>query len=272
MQILGVEQQKQAFDFQLLEEELKEILFLLKEKDSQNPLAQKLIQEFNTQSEVQIVNHPMSYGQFTLRTAIERFDLTDNPELSPVLFQEVQKIEPSAHLREVLKQNKIIPAISEKARSETIITPILVETAQRNKGNFNVLSGERMDVDSERGLVGECDYIFHTFSSKMVLLEPVFALVEAKKGIIEDGLGQCVAQMVGARELNQSKNKVIPTIYGCVTNAKIWKFLKLEDNQLIIDDNEYYISEIDIILGIFQVIVDGFLKNRESSETSEDKT
>jgi len=81
------------------------------------------------------------------------------------------------------------------------------------------MSDERMDVDAKRGLSGECDYIFHTYSSRRVLLKPVFALLEAKKGDIEAGFGQCTAQMIGARELNKSKNTEIPVIYICINKC-----------------------------------------------------
>ncbi len=254
--------EEQVFEFGLSQRELQEILLLLKEKDAQNPTAQKLIDKFNSQSPKKIENKPMSYSQFTLKEVMEAFQLKGTPESFPVLFPNITAIEPSEHLKNVLQQNKIIPAKSEKARSETIITPILVEIAQRSNGKFTVLSGERMDVDSSRGLAGECDYIFNTFSVRQVLTEPVFALVEAKKGDIDEGLGQCLAQMIGAKELNQAKDKPIPAIYGCVTNGEIWQFLKLEQDTITIDYDRYYLSEINKLLGIFQYIIDEFLANQ----------
>jgi len=48
----------------------------------------------------------MIYSQFTLNEAIETFEIEDNPELYPVLFQNIESIEPFPHLQEVLKQNK----------------------------------------------------------------------------------------------------------------------------------------------------------------------
>ncbi|OKH59029.1 hypothetical protein NIES2130_10745 [Scytonema sp. HK-05] len=40
------------------------------------------------------------------------------------------------------------------------------------------------------------------------------------------------------------------TIYGAVTTGDIWKFLKLEGCDVFIDLNNYYIKEINKILGI----------------------
>lgn len=248
--------EQKKYQVELSEKQLKELVFLLKEQDTDHPLAKKLLAAFDSNLE----DKAMSYRQFSLREAMETFDIQSNPELDPDLFAGVPALSPSAHLQKVLKQNKVIPPKSEKSRSETIITPILVEIAQRNRGKFSVLSGERMDVDPTRGLSGECDYVFHTFSLASVLLEPVFALVEAKRGYIDEGTGQCLAQMVGARELNKEKGKEIPVIYGCVTNAEVWYFLKLEGDTLFLDGRKYYLSELDKILGIFQFIAESFEK------------
>lgn len=253
------ETEEQKYQLELSEKQLKELVFLLKEQDTDHPMVRTLLAAFDPSLE----NKAMSYRQFWLKEAMETFDIKGSPDLDPDLFAEAAALSPSEHLQKTLRLNKAIPAKSEKSRSETIITPILVEVAQRNRGKFNVLSGERMDVDATRGLSGECDYVFHTFSLASVLLEPVFALVEAKKGDIDEGLGQCVAQMVGVRELNQEKGKEIPAIYGCVTNGSVWRFLRLAGNELVIDSQEYYLSELDQILGIFQFIVDEFGRQTE---------
>jgi len=39
-------------------------------------------------------------------------------------------------------------------------------------------------------------------------------------------------------------------IYGAVTSGNIWKFLKLEDNKIYIDLDDYSIKEISKIIGI----------------------
>jgi transketolase C-terminal domain/subunit len=57
----------------------------------------------------------------------------------------------------------------------------------------------------------------------------------AKRGEIESGLGQCVAEMVAAQSYNQLKNRNIPTIYGCATSGTLWQFLKLEGSDVTID-------------------------------------
>jgi len=44
---------------------------------------------------------------------------------------------------------------------------------------------------------------------------------------------------------------ILTYILGVVTTGSNWKFLKLKDSQVLIDFDEYLISQIDKILGIF---------------------
>jgi hypothetical protein len=79
---------------------------------------------------------------------------------------------------------------------------------------------------------------------------PVVTLVEAKNENIKSGLGQCIAEMVAAQRFNQQKETPIDTIYGAVTTGMIWKFLKLVNQTAFIDLDDYFIKEVDKVLGI----------------------
>ncbi|MCI0529965.1 MAG: hypothetical protein L0Y56_21180, partial [Nitrospira sp.] len=83
----------------------------------------------------------------------------------------------------------------------------------------------------------------------------IVTIVEAKKNDIEGGLGQCVAQMLGAQLFNQKEGSETETIFGCVTTGEAWQFLKLEKDFVYIDSHRYYIIQVDEILGVFQTIV-----------------
>jgi hypothetical protein len=83
--------------------------------------------------------------------------------------------------------------------------------------------------------------------------------VEAEKNDLVGGLGQCVAQMLGARLLNQQDGIEFPAIYGCVTTGTDWQFLKLENQTISMEPNQFYIVELNNILGIFQRIIDTFV-------------
>jgi activator of 2-hydroxyglutaryl-CoA dehydratase len=75
-------------------------------------------------------------------------------------------------------------------------------------------------------------------------------LVEAKKEDILAGLGQCVAEMVAAQIFNEREGNEISVIYGTVTSGTNWKFLKLEGKVVEIDLVEYYLTDVNKILGI----------------------
>jgi hypothetical protein len=193
----------------------------------------------------------MAYSNFKLKE-IERL-ATLKEELKP-LFPTIQPIQPSAWLKETLSKASHLVPKTEKARSELIIMPILLELLDINQYTFTIFSGESLDVDSSLGLNGECDFILSKGESYSIQT-PIFALVEAKQNIIENSLGQCVAQMVGSEIYNQAEGHTIPFIYGCVTNGSEWQFLKLENKVLSIDNTIYYFNQIETILGILQEII-----------------
>ena len=60
----------------------------------------------------------------------------------------------------------------------------------------------------------------------------------------------CIATMIAAQLFNQRQGTVTDEIYGAVTTGTDWKFLKLYDRTIYIDKNDYFIKEVDKILGI----------------------
>ncbi|MFN8494984.1 MAG: hypothetical protein U0350_45695 [Caldilineaceae bacterium] len=75
-------------------------------------------------------------------------------------------------------------------------------------------------------------------------------LVEAKNENLKGRIGQCIAEMVAAQIFNQREGNVIPAIYGVVTTGTNWLFLRLTGQTVEIDLTEYYLVQIDQILGI----------------------
>ena len=131
-------------------------------------------------------------------------------------------------LGEALRQGMELALVSEKARSEFIVGPILLASRQLSQNAFTIYSGQRLDVQPEKGLVGECDFILAASPSFPILHSPLVTIVEAKKNDIEVGLGQCVAEMVGARFFNERAGNSVSLIFGCVTTGETWQFLKLD--------------------------------------------
>jgi hypothetical protein len=69
--------------------------------------------------------------------------------------------------------------------------------------------------------------------------------------------------MYAAQLFNERKGKAKKQIFGCVTNAFSWCFLKLENKNLYIDPNfvPLTFSEPHRVLTVLQWILDESLKN-----------
>ena len=192
----------------------------------------------------------MAYSDFNLAKVKNDFGLT--LEESRNLFVDTKPVLPSATLTTLLSDYvPLATSIStEKARSEFLIAPILAEVRRLLNYQISLFSGNELNVDSQRGLQGFCDYIISGSPEQLYISAPVTIIFEAKKEDIIGGLGQCVAAMVAAQIFNQSKGNEVERIYGSVTTGTNWKFLFLEGTVVYIDQIEYYIKEVDKILGI----------------------
>lgn len=113
-------------------------------------------------------------------------------------------------------------------------------------------SGEKLNADKKKSLTGECDFIVSKNTGKYDLNIPIFAIVEAKKNDFDEGVPQCAAQMIGAKIYNEKLHHPVPLVYGCVTTAEQWLFLKLENDTVFVDEIKYDVREIEHLLGVLQ--------------------
>lgn len=172
------------------------------------------------------------------------------------LFPQIQEVVPSAFLLHSLEIAKSLPStFSEKARSENLITPILFDVYEHSHQSITIFSGCSLNINEQ--LSGICDYIVAGKSRLLALDSPIVCIVEAKNRSIEEGLAQAGAEMVAAQLFNQQEQNEIETIYGVVTNGIDWKFLKLSQNVLMIDENMYFSSgeNLNVLLGVFAFIL-----------------
>jgi hypothetical protein len=194
----------------------------------------------------------MSYSQFTLEEIEATFDITilENTEM----FSNIPEASCSDFLKKTLEYNipLALEIATEKARSEMIVTPILIEMKQQFKSQISLFSGREFNVDSEKGLVGYCDFLLSKSPSQLIIKSPVAVLVEAKNDNIQSGLGQCIAEMIAAQIFNQRQGNQISTIYGGVTTGTNWKFMQLTDKIVEVDPNEYFLSNVNKVLGILK--------------------
>jgi hypothetical protein len=200
----------------------------------------------------------MAYSALTFK------DLTDKLGLElqgTHLFSAIKPIQPSSWLIETLKKSTKLGFINEKERSERVISPILTEISELSAYKFIIYSGRSLDIDESRNLNGECDFIFSFGTVIEVLQAPFFSIVEAKKENIDGGTVQCAGQLFAANIFNQQNGKNIKTLYGCTTTGEVWRFMKLENNILYLDEDRYYITQLDLLLAVFHQIVENSRQN-----------
>jgi hypothetical protein len=199
----------------------------------------------------------MAYADFDLRTAVHTFGLVE--EEGTDLFAGVAPVDPSDYLRAWLDEFAplALGLNSERARSEFIIAPILVDAKRRIGPSVNVLPGVALEVDRARGLAGFCDYLIARSPQIYYLQGPVMAVVEAKREDLIGGLGQCAAELVALQLFNERDGTPVPAVFGCVTSGTNWRFLKLAGTALTIDRPEYYLRDLPKVLGILVSIARG---------------
>ncbi len=197
----------------------------------------------------------MAYSNFTLRKVKQDFGLTIEEQGS--FLPEIQSIKPSAYLTETLRRNlSLAIAIgTEKARSELLISPVLVEIREILDRQISVFSGTDFTVDESLGLNGICDFLISRSTEQLLIESPVVAIVEAKKEDLNGGIGQCIAEMIAAQMFNETNNIPCRSMYGTVTTGNVWRFLKLSDRTVSIDLTDYAMPPVDRILGILSYLV-----------------
>ena len=197
----------------------------------------------------------MGYSKFKkIRTVVKKFNL----ELQSLqLFGEIEKVEPSSWLQETLRMADVSLLTSEKAKSERLISPILVEVFQAYKLKISFFSGEQLNIRPNDDLSGECDFFFSLHPPKPYIDAPIISLAEAKNEDMNWGIAQCAAQMLGAKLFNEQENKDIPFIYGCATDGIEWQFLKLENDTYYVDNKIY--TDLREILGAWHYVINLYL-------------
>ena len=191
----------------------------------------------------------MSYSKFTIERVIKEFDL----KLQQVEFisnnSEVKNLQPSKYIEEYLNNsyNFALSLATEKAESEFIIAPILLEVKNKFNHNVTFFSGQRFDIDVDKNLTGVCDFIFSQTQQSLYIEKPILFIVEVKESNIKSGLGQCIAELVAAQIYNNTLDKYV---YGTVTNGREWQFIRLKENRVEVNINLIPTYPLEKLIGI----------------------
>jgi hypothetical protein len=210
------------------------------------------MQSQTTKNGSRISSRKRSYSDLTINDLKKIYGLAAE---TAVLFTAIKPIQPTRWLTETLEKGRQNAMVSEKARAEFIVTPILLSTQESLRQRISLYSGIRLDVDPANGLKGVCDFVFSQSPPLPYLEAPILVLVEAKKNDVEEGIGQCAAEMVAAQIFNRENGNAIPVIYGCVTTGETWQFMQLAGLQLLIDEDKYFIDRLAKILGILHHVL-----------------
>ena len=197
----------------------------------------------------------MAYSDFTLKKIKSELNIKIVEKNS--VFSHIKSVEISSYLKNTLKRNiPLALAINtEKARSEMIIINILLEIKEKFSDKISLFSGIDFNVDKEKGLTGFCDFIFSNSPEQLYLDSPVITITEAKNENIVSGLGQCIAEMYASQIYNEKEGYDLSSVYGGVTTGDEWKFVKLTKDTAYIDADNYYINDIEKIVGILTEMV-----------------
>jgi hypothetical protein len=197
----------------------------------------------------------MPYSSFTIAQVKRQFQIE---VITEPFFSDVPTLAPGEWLATLLSKSAPLAVTlgTEKVRSELIIAPLLFEFRELLDRQVSFFSGTDFSFDVESGLNGVCDFLLTRSKSEVNIEAPAIIIIEAKKGELNVGWGQCAAEMIAAQRFNLAAGEEVPNIYGCVTTGTMWQFLKLTGTVLTIDVTEYPLNPIDRILGILKWMVE----------------
>ena len=185
----------------------------------------------------------MSYKDFSIKRVQVDFQLEIVAENG--LFAKAPDLQVSEYFLTTLQENvPLAVAINtEKARSELIVSEVLLEVRKQFDRKISFFSGIEFNVDKEKDLNGFCDFIISLSPQQLFVKSPVLTIVEAKNENIASGLGQCAAAMVAGRIFNEREGNSMESIYGAVTSGVAWRFLKLQNDAVSIDLKDYNLED-----------------------------
>ncbi|MFN6165673.1 MAG: hypothetical protein ACK474_04140, partial [Pseudanabaena sp.] len=122
----------------------------------------------------------MPYSNFTIKKVQKDFGVEILERID--LFSSISPHEIGEHLKQTLLDNVslAIAVNTEKARSELIIAPVLIEIRKIFNKEISFFSGIELNIDKERDLTGFCDFIISQSPEQLFLNTPVITVVEAK--------------------------------------------------------------------------------------------
>jgi len=204
----------------------------------------------------------MAYSDFTLPRVIEELEIHLIEDRN--LFHSIAPLPPSDFLTLYFSRGSAFSLLSESARRERIIAPILDDVFLTDPRCFTIFSNENFDVDKQRSLNGSADYLICQSDNTYTVVAPVIAMVESKRNDVADGLGQCIAELYAAALFNQKRKQPQNLLYGIVSNGRDWLFGEYDvpTHTFTYNPNPFSWQNLPAIIGILTA-----MRNRYSMES-----
>lgn len=146
-------------------------------------------------------------------------------------------------LQRYLRRNIMrVNPISEAAKREVLIAPILLEICDQTQTQLNI----EYPINVSEQLKGSFDYYISSSNSLLV--------VEAKQSDLSRGFTQLAIELIA---LDQWTDSQTPTLYGAVTNGEDWRFgiFYRQDKRVMQDIKLYRVPEgleelVRVLVGI----------------------
>ncbi|MDY7005304.1 MAG: hypothetical protein SWX82_15565 [Cyanobacteriota bacterium] len=140
---------------------------------------------------------------------------------------------------------------SEYAICENLIFPILKEVWKSYYDKLMLWSHRTLTYDEK--LSGQPDYIVTKLNplGRMIFDKPYFLVVEAKQDKFEEGWGQCLAELLTVQKIN---NNLEQTIFGIVSNGKLWEFSKLKGDVFTRNIASYNIEYLEKLFAVLNYV------------------
>lgn len=154
--------------------------------------------------------------------------------------------ETTEQLQQVIKRNlRRVKLLSEDARKQAIIAPILLEVCEITQTQLNI----EYPINVSEQLKGSLDYYIDKGKTLLV--------IEAKQADLSRGFIQLAVELIA---LDQWINSDNPILYGAVTTGEDWRFAtyKRQEKQITEDFKLYRVPEeltelIKILVGILTI-------------------
>jgi hypothetical protein len=136
---------------------------------------------------------------------------------------------------------------SEAAICENLIYPVLKEVWKSYRRQLTLWSHQSLTYDED--LSGVPDYMVTQRNplGTIVFDKPYLLAVEAKQDKFEEGWGQCLAEMVAVQRLNENPDL---TVFGIVSNGRIWQFGKLHGNLFTLNRDLYTLQDLERLFSV----------------------